>query len=160
MWCIFGLTCEVLVSEIRRRVLSSPRRVPVALLRLQRVQARSRPHSPGGYPRDPAAGGQAPGGHKAPRSGRRLNIFSMPSANIWRPSRMRFVGKAYARSKSRCSRAPNTRGGDHLEAVRVPEKASFRVMRQGTHIVMSNGQRMLTIPRHDPVDTITRGVSS
>ena len=28
-------------------------------------------------------------------------------------------------------------------------------MRQGKHVVMSNGQRILTIPRHNPVNAIT-----
>ena len=37
------------------------------------------------------------------------------------------------------------------------EKAGFRVIRQGKHIVMSNGQRILTIPRHNPVNAITMG---
>lgn len=41
--------------------------------------------------------------------------------------------------------------------MRALEKASFRVARQGKHIVMSNGQRILTIPRHNPVNAITMG---
>jgi len=41
--------------------------------------------------------------------------------------------------------------------MRALEKAGFRVMRQGKHIVMSNGQRILTIPRHNPVNAITMG---
>ena len=31
------------------------------------------------------------------------------------------------------------------------------IVRQGKHIVMSNGVRILTIPRHDPVDEFTLG---
>jgi predicted RNA binding protein YcfA (HicA-like mRNA interferase family) len=46
---------------------------------------------------------------------------------------------------------------NHLAAVRALEKAGFRVIRQGKHIVMSNGQRILTIPRHNPVNAITMG---
>ncbi len=30
-------------------------------------------------------------------------------------------------------------------------------MRQGKHIVMGNGQRILTIPRHSPVNALTLG---
>jgi hypothetical protein len=30
-------------------------------------------------------------------------------------------------------------------------------MRQGKHIVMSNGQRIVTIPRHNPVNAFTMG---
>ncbi|MDF0665975.1 MAG: type II toxin-antitoxin system HicA family toxin [Nitrospira sp.] len=37
------------------------------------------------------------------------------------------------------------------------EKAGFRVVRQSKHLVMSNGQRILTIPRHNPVNAITMG---
>jgi predicted RNA binding protein YcfA (HicA-like mRNA interferase family) len=41
--------------------------------------------------------------------------------------------------------------------VRALEKAGFRIARQGKHIVMSNGQRILTIPRHNPVNAFTMG---
>jgi len=37
------------------------------------------------------------------------------------------------------------------------EKAGFRILRQGKHIVMSDGIRILTISRHDPVNTFTMG---
>jgi hypothetical protein len=30
------------------------------------------------------------------------------------------------------------------------QKAGFRIVRQGKHVVMSNGQRIVTIPRHNP----------
>jgi hypothetical protein len=30
-------------------------------------------------------------------------------------------------------------------------------VRQAKHIVMSNGQRILTIPRHNPVNALTMG---
>jgi hypothetical protein len=33
----------------------------------------------------------------------------------------------------------------------------FRIIRQGKHIVMSNGQVRLTIPRHNPVNAFTMG---
>jgi predicted RNA binding protein YcfA (HicA-like mRNA interferase family) len=52
---------------------------------------------------------------------------------------------------------PKIPGVNHLAAVRALEKAGFRVIRQGKHIVMSNGQRILTIPRHNPVNAITMG---
>jgi hypothetical protein len=41
--------------------------------------------------------------------------------------------------------------------VRALEKASFRIVRQGKHIVMSDGVRILTIPRHNPVNAFTMG---
>jgi len=42
---------------------------------------------------------------------------------------------------------PKIPGVNHLDAVRALKKAGFRVVRQGKHIVMSNGQRIVTIPR-------------
>ncbi|MCX7108839.1 MAG: type II toxin-antitoxin system HicA family toxin [Proteobacteria bacterium] len=48
-------------------------------------------------------------------------------------------------------------GINHLDAVRALEKAGFRVIRQGKHIVMNNGERMLTIPRHNPIKAFTMG---
>jgi predicted RNA binding protein YcfA (HicA-like mRNA interferase family) len=52
---------------------------------------------------------------------------------------------------------PKLPGVNHLEAIRALEKAGFLVVRQGKHVVLSNGQRILTIPRHDPVNAITMG---
>ena len=33
----------------------------------------------------------------------------------------------------------------------------FRISREGKHIVMTDGQRIITIPRHDPVNAFTMG---
>ena len=44
---------------------------------------------------------------------------------------------------------------NHLDAVRALQKAGFEIVRQGKHIVMSNGTRILTILRHDPVNAFT-----
>jgi predicted RNA binding protein YcfA (HicA-like mRNA interferase family) len=52
---------------------------------------------------------------------------------------------------------PKLPGIPHLQAVRALEKAGFRVVREGKHIVMSNGQRILTIPRANPVNAFTMG---
>ena len=46
-------------------------------------------------------------------------------------------------------------GVNHLQKVRALEKANFRILRQGKHIVMSDGMRKVTIPRHNPVNAIT-----
>ena len=46
---------------------------------------------------------------------------------------------------------------NHLDAVRALEKDGFRIIRQGKHIVMSDGVRILTIPRHNPVNAFTMG---
>jgi predicted RNA binding protein YcfA (HicA-like mRNA interferase family) len=52
---------------------------------------------------------------------------------------------------------PKIPGVNHLDAVRALEKAGFRVIRQGKHVVMSDGVRILTIPRHNPVNAFTMG---
>lgn len=52
---------------------------------------------------------------------------------------------------------PKIAGVHHLDAVRALEKAGFHVVRQGKHIVMSDGIRILTIPRHNPVNAFTMG---
>jgi predicted RNA binding protein YcfA (HicA-like mRNA interferase family) len=52
---------------------------------------------------------------------------------------------------------PKIPGVNHLDAVRAFEKTGFSVVRQGKHIVMSNGARILTIPRHNPVNAFTLG---
>ena len=49
----------------------------------------------------------------------------------------------------------NLPGVNHLEAVKAFEKAGFRIIRQGKHVVMSDGAHFITIPRHNPVNAIT-----
>jgi predicted RNA binding protein YcfA (HicA-like mRNA interferase family) len=48
-------------------------------------------------------------------------------------------------------------GINHLDAVRAFQKAGFQVVRQGKHIVMSNGARYITLPRHNPIKAFTMG---
>ena len=52
---------------------------------------------------------------------------------------------------------PRLPGVNHLDAVRALEKIGFRVARQGKHIIMTDGTRVVTIPRHNPVNAITMG---
>jgi predicted RNA binding protein YcfA (HicA-like mRNA interferase family) len=52
---------------------------------------------------------------------------------------------------------PKIPGVNHLDAVRALEKAGFRIVRQGRHVVMSDGTRIVTIPRHNPVNAFTMG---
>jgi len=52
---------------------------------------------------------------------------------------------------------PKIPGINHLAAVKALEKAGFKIVRQGKHIVMSDGVRIVTIPRHNPVNAITMG---
>jgi predicted RNA binding protein YcfA (HicA-like mRNA interferase family) len=48
-------------------------------------------------------------------------------------------------------------GVNHLDAVRALQKAGFAIRRQGKHIVMSDGARAVSIPRHNPVNAVTMG---
>ena len=52
---------------------------------------------------------------------------------------------------------PKIAGVNHQDAVRALEQAGFRILRQGKHIVMTDGVRILTIPRHNPVNALTMG---
>lgn len=48
-------------------------------------------------------------------------------------------------------------GVPHLQAIRALEKAGFEIVRQGKHVVMSDGTRQVTIPRHNPIQGFTLG---
>ena len=50
---------------------------------------------------------------------------------------------------------PKLPGVNHLDAVRALEKAGFRVLRQGKHIIMTDGTRRVAIPRKNPGSAIT-----
>lgn len=52
---------------------------------------------------------------------------------------------------------PKLAGINHLHAVKALEKAGFNIARQSKHIVMTDGRRVVTIPRHNPVNAITIG---
>ena len=52
---------------------------------------------------------------------------------------------------------PKLPGINHLDAVRALEKAGYRVLRQGKHIVMTDGSRKVLIPRHNPINAMTMG---
>ena len=52
---------------------------------------------------------------------------------------------------------PSLPGVNHLDAVRALEKAGFQIVRQGKHIVMSDGVRQVVIPRHNPIKAFTMG---
>ena len=52
---------------------------------------------------------------------------------------------------------PKRPGVRHLDAIRVFEKLGYRIIRQGGHIVMSNGETRLIIPRANPIDPYTMG---
>ena len=52
---------------------------------------------------------------------------------------------------------PRIPGVNHQDAVRALQKVGFRVVRQGKHMVMTDGVRIITIPRHNPVNAFTMG---
>jgi len=52
---------------------------------------------------------------------------------------------------------PKLPGVNHQNAIRALEKAGFRVERQGGHVVMTDGERTVVIPRNNPVNAITMG---
>jgi len=51
---------------------------------------------------------------------------------------------------------PKLPGVNHLDAIRALEKAGYRVVRPGSkHAVLSDGTRIVTIRRHNPVNAFT-----
>ena len=50
---------------------------------------------------------------------------------------------------------PNISGINHKHAVRALKKAGFRILRQGKHIIMTDNERILTIPRANPINGYT-----
>ncbi|OIP38774.1 hypothetical protein AUJ95_06315 [Candidatus Desantisbacteria bacterium CG2_30_40_21] len=52
---------------------------------------------------------------------------------------------------------PKLPGINHQRAVKVFEKVDFWIAREGKHITMTNGNRIITIPRANPVDAYTMG---
>lgn len=50
---------------------------------------------------------------------------------------------------------PKLPGVNHERAVKAFEKAGFQIARQGKHITMTNGERVITIPRANPIDAYT-----
>ncbi len=48
-------------------------------------------------------------------------------------------------------------GINHLNAIKAFQKAGFVIKRQGKHIVMSDGVRIITIPRSNPINAYTLG---
>ena len=52
---------------------------------------------------------------------------------------------------------PKIPGINHRDAIRALEKAGFSVVRESKHVIMSDGIRILTIPRANPMDAYTLG---
>jgi predicted RNA binding protein YcfA (HicA-like mRNA interferase family) len=52
---------------------------------------------------------------------------------------------------------PKLAGIPHQRAVRAFEKAGFRVIREGKHISMVKDDRIIIIPRNNPINAFTMG---
>ncbi|MBI4619243.1 MAG: hypothetical protein HY739_03620 [Desulfobacterales bacterium] len=50
---------------------------------------------------------------------------------------------------------PKLSGVKHQRAVKAFQKAGFWIAREVKHITMTNGERIITIPRANPVDAFT-----
>ncbi len=47
------------------------------------------------------------------------------------------------------------RGVNHLDVVRALEEVGFPIARLRKHVVMPDSQRIVTTPRHNPVNAFT-----
>ena len=50
---------------------------------------------------------------------------------------------------------PKLPGINHQRAVKALQKAGFWIVREGKHITMTNGERIVTMPRANPVNAFT-----
>lgn len=52
---------------------------------------------------------------------------------------------------------PNLPGIHHQRAIKAFQKVGYTIVRQGRHTILSDGSRVLVIPRHDPINGYTLG---
>jgi hypothetical protein len=52
---------------------------------------------------------------------------------------------------------PSLSGINHQRAVKTFKKRGFWIAREGKHITMTDGKRIITIPRATPVNAFTMG---
>ncbi len=52
---------------------------------------------------------------------------------------------------------PKLPGVPHRRAVKAFEKVGFWVVREGKHISMTDGERIIIIPRANPINAFTMG---
>ncbi|WP_124976443.1 type II toxin-antitoxin system HicA family toxin [Aphanothece sacrum] len=52
---------------------------------------------------------------------------------------------------------PKLSGINHQRAIKAFEKAEFYLARQGKHITMTDGEKIITIPRANPINAYTMG---
>ena len=48
-------------------------------------------------------------------------------------------------------------GINHLKAVAALQMVGFEIRRQSGHVIMTDGVRIVAIPRHNPVNAFTMG---
>lgn len=46
---------------------------------------------------------------------------------------------------------------NHKRAIKALEKSDFEIVRQGKHITMTDGNRIIVIPRANPINAYTMG---
>jgi predicted RNA binding protein YcfA (HicA-like mRNA interferase family) len=52
---------------------------------------------------------------------------------------------------------PRLPGVSQKQAERALRKVGFEIMRQGKHVTMSDGVRIIQLPRHNPINSFTMG---
>jgi predicted RNA binding protein YcfA (HicA-like mRNA interferase family) len=52
---------------------------------------------------------------------------------------------------------PRIPGIGYEQAIRALLKVGYRVIREGKHTILSNGEKRLAIPRHNPINSFTMG---
>jgi predicted RNA binding protein YcfA (HicA-like mRNA interferase family) len=52
---------------------------------------------------------------------------------------------------------PKLSGVNHLQAIRALEKAGLKIIRQGKHVILTDGTRTLVVPRNNPINPFTMG---
>jgi len=50
---------------------------------------------------------------------------------------------------------PRLPGIDHQQAIKAFQKAGFWIAHQGKHVTMTDGERVITIPRANPINAFT-----
>ena len=52
---------------------------------------------------------------------------------------------------------PRIPGINHRAAIKALQRAGFQVIRESKHVILSNGETTLVIPRNNPIKPVTMG---
>jgi predicted RNA binding protein YcfA (HicA-like mRNA interferase family) len=52
---------------------------------------------------------------------------------------------------------PKLAGVNHQQAIRAFERLGYRIIRQGKHVILSDGRNTVVIPRANPINAYTLG---